>query len=123
MNLLEKSDCVVKHVCSPGELILRLGDLFGGEELGLDEVGEEGKGEVPVEVRDDRLRQIVFRHSGRRLRLNKYFQKKRLSCLQHKEITNKNLQGYHTGITTLIQTNTTPLGCSSANSCSPVSTQ
>lgn len=95
VNLLEEGDCVVKHVGSPGELILGLGDLLDGKELGLDEVGEEREGEMAVEVRDDRFRQIVFRHSGRGGRLNT--RQKNPTCLHRRALTNK---GYITRLHT-----------------------
>ena len=65
VQLLEEADGVVDHVRALGELILRGLDLLDGEEVAVDEVGEEGKDQMAVAVGDDGLCQVVFRHRRR----------------------------------------------------------
>lgn len=62
MGLLEERDDIVDHVRALGELILGGAYLVLGEEGGFCEMGKERESEVAIEVRDNRLGEIVVGH-------------------------------------------------------------
>lgn len=60
---LKQADRKVHHVRFPRELILGRLDLFLWEELRLGKVREERKRQMPVQIRDDLLREVPLGHS------------------------------------------------------------
>lgn len=62
VQLFEQADRIVDHVGALGELILGCLDVLDREERGLYEMGEQGKREMAIQVRNDRLGEIVLGH-------------------------------------------------------------
>lgn len=63
---LKQVDRKVHHVRLPRELILGHLDFFVWEESSLGKIREERKGQMPVQVRDDLLREVPLGHGCQR---------------------------------------------------------
>lgn len=63
VDVFKQTDGKVHHVRLPRELILSCLDLFGREETRLGKIREKRKRQMPVQVRDDLLREVPLGHA------------------------------------------------------------